>query len=72
MENIEEIINSAQNERHGVAPTLHVTTVTATKLSPKMDELVRMFSVLDTDDQKRIYGEIKELSDKKLDLSHLV
>lgn len=58
---------------HNSAPhsPLHVTTVTATKLSPKMDELVRWFSVLDKDDQKRIYNEIKALADKKLDLSHL-
>ena len=58
-------------QMHQSPTSLHVNTITATKLSPKMDELVRWFSVLDKDDQKRIYNEIKALADKKLDLSHL-
>ena len=66
LKKIEEILSATNS------PTsLHVNTITATKLSPKMDELVRWFSVLDKDDQKRIYNEIKALADKKLDLSHL-
>ncbi len=41
------------------------------KLSPKMDELVYLFSILDKKDQKRIYKEIKTLADEKMDLSFL-
>jgi len=47
---------------------LHVNT---SYISPKMDDMIRMFAILDRADQKRIFEEIKKLSDEKLDLSHL-
>lgn len=48
--------------------SLHVNT---SYISPKMDDMIRMFAILDRADQKRIFEEIKKLSDEKLDLSHL-
>lgn len=46
--------------------------VMSTSTSPQMNSLVQMFSTLLPEDQKRIYGEIKNLSDsRKTDFSFL-
>ena len=41
------------------------------KISPKLNEMLKMFMFLDKDDQKRIYNEIQKLYNEKTDLSFL-